>query len=150
MYRTLSPRVSPGRAPTTGAISDDDPTSLDPHRLRSVVVIEDEPDVLELLCDLLRSTGYVAVGVADPRRLPDLVEDLQPDLFLVDLMLPQSSGIEVAQTLRQQGFAQTPMIAISAWRRMRRQAEDSELFQAILPKPFDVNVILDTIDRHTE
>lgn len=150
MDRSLSPRASSDRAPSSGAVATADPTSPAPRPLRSVVVIEDEPDVLELLCDLLRSTGYVAVGVADPRRLPELLGELRPDLFLVDLMLPGSSGIEVAQDLRRRGFTQTPMIAISASRLMRRTADDSALFQATLPKPFDVEAILDTIERHTE
>jgi CheY-like chemotaxis protein len=72
---------------------------------------------------------------------------VSPALFLVDVMLPGMSGIELAEQLRAGGFARTPMIAMSASPGMLRAAAESRLFQEILPKPFDLTTLLDCVGR---
>lgn len=112
-----------------------------------VVVIEDEPDVLELLCDVLDSSGYSTVGLRDPELVRGMASITHPDAFLLDLMLPGKSGIEVAQELRSDGFEDTPIIAISASRLLLRTAVKSHLFQATLPKPFDIEEVIDCLEH---
>jgi CheY-like chemotaxis protein len=112
-----------------------------------VVVIEDEPDILALLRDLLEMEGFRVVSVKDPHVLESSVASVEPDLFLVDIMLQGTSGIEVAERLRGSGFGDTPMIAMSASQLMRRLASESGLFQEALDKPFDIPVLLECVER---
>jgi CheY-like chemotaxis protein len=63
-------------------------------------------------------------------------------------MLPETNGIDLAQRLRTRGFDETPMIAISASSTMIRQATACGLFQAAIPKPFDLDDVLDVVSQH--
>lgn len=112
-----------------------------------VVVIDDEPDVLELIHEVLREEGLPVIAVDQPDRAVNVVAQTMPKMFLVDLMLPGCDGIELARRLRQMGLERTPMVAMSASMGMLTAAEASELFDDTLAKPFDLNTLLDCIDR---
>lgn len=114
-----------------------------------IAVVEDETPVLELLRDVLESEGFSVL----PFDHPDLLErhlesDLRPDLFLIDIMLPGSTGIELAGILRQRGFAHTPMVAMSASKAMTAFAARSGLFRETLYKPFDLFDLLTCVNRN--
>lgn len=114
-----------------------------------VVVIDDERDVLALICDVLEDEGYRAICLPDVERTPQLVQcEHTPALFLLDIMLPRTTGIEVARGLRATGFGQTPMIAMSASTAMLQAAVDSDLFQATIAKPFDLDTLLGTVEQY--
>ena len=112
-----------------------------------LVVVEDEPDILQLLHDLFEVEGFSTIGVAQPQMVLGVAGKTSPDLFLVDIMLPGMSGIEVAEILRANGFASTPMIAMSASRVMVDLAIQSGLFQAVVNKPFDFDLLFEEIYR---
>lgn len=116
--------------------------------LVSIVVIEDERDVLRLLCDVLESDGFEVIGVGRPDQVQRVAQTAHPDVFLLDLMLPGMSGIELARRLRELGYLQEPMIAMSASPRMLNAAHRSGLFQETLAKPFDLSTLLDTVERY--
>jgi CheY-like chemotaxis protein len=71
----------------------------------------------------------------------------RPDLILVDIMLPKSSGIEVADKLWMNGFGTTPMIALSASSVMVDLARQSPFFDVVLRKPFDMEELLDEVQN---
>lgn len=112
-----------------------------------VVVLEDERDIRTLLCDALDSQGYQVVCPPHPAQLDDYLLDCDPDLFLIDLMLPRTSGIEVVQKLQTGPFADVPRIAMSASVLMAQLAEHSGLFQETIRKPFDLDELFSVIDR---
>ena len=111
-----------------------------------IVVIEDERDVLELLRDVLETEGFPVIAVPHPSKVRDSVSNVQPELFLVDMMLPGTSGVELAHQLRAE-FADKPMIAMSASPLMLQVAAESKLFQDMLNKPFDLSVLLTHVER---
>jgi CheY-like chemotaxis protein len=110
-----------------------------------VVVVEDEPSVLEMLRDLLTMNGYSVVPVSYPELVHTIDPDLHPDVFLLDVMLPGMSGVELAAQLRTCGFEETPMIAMSASPLMLELAAASKLFRQTVAKPFDITKLLDAI-----
>lgn len=112
---------------------------------RMVMVVDDEPAVLDLISDLLREEGYHAVSFDHPRRALAEAKAHAPSLFILDVMLPTISGIDLAASLRSDGFAETPIIAISASYLATSLANDSGLFTAVLAKPFDVVDLLDLV-----
>ena len=111
-----------------------------------IVIVEDEPDILDMVTDVLELEGFDVIAFNRPFDPSTLRID--PDLFVVDLMLPGQSGIELAKRLRWQGFRSVPMIAMSASSKMLRAAEQSGLFQALLAKPFDLLRLLQMIETH--
>jgi CheY-like chemotaxis protein len=113
-----------------------------------VAVVEDEPEILQLLSDVLRASEFPVMAYSDP----DLIETSEgqegPRVFLIDLMLPSISGIQLAGELRARGYSDTPMIAMSASRVMLEFAAKSSLFQATLVKPFDVSTVIELVERY--
>jgi DNA-binding response OmpR family regulator len=112
-----------------------------------VIVVEDEPEVLGLLQDILEMDSFVVTGVPRPDLVWDAISAGQPDLFLLDVMLPGMSGVELAQQLQDNIPNCPPMIALSASRLMLGVAEKSALFVATVSKPFDIDTLLATVER---
>jgi CheY-like chemotaxis protein len=115
-----------------------------------IVVVEDEPEVLAVLRDLLELEDFKVVGFARPDLALSVLGTVTPDLFLIDIMLPGMSGIELAERLRAGGYSHTPMIAMSASGLMSRFAAESGYFQEAIDKPFDVDALLKCVERYLE
>jgi CheY-like chemotaxis protein len=113
----------------------------------TVVVVDDEPGILSVVCEVLEDDGYKVVCLSRPQMAEEL-DIATPQLFILDMMMPGLSGIALARQLRRYRFSDTPMIAMSASSTMLRAAEDSHLFQGTLPKPFELNRLLDLAERY--
>jgi DNA-binding response OmpR family regulator len=117
----------------------------------TVVVVDDERDVLDLICSVLEEEGYAVVCFNHPVLTDDLKEqEPAPHLFMLDIMLPNMSGIDLAHRLRRDGFAETPMIAMSASPTMLDRAKESRLFHDYLGKPFELDTLLRTVKGHMQ
>jgi two-component system response regulator MtrA len=112
-----------------------------------VVVIDDERDVLDVVCDVLAYEGFPVVCLQTPPSPERLLADSRPSVFVIDIMLPGTSGIAVAKELRADGFPHTPMVAMSASKQMIAAAEKTGLFQETLSKPFDLDELVRLIAR---
>ena len=78
-------------------------SSKDP-KLTKVLVVEDEPQILRLIELELKYEGYDVITSADGKEALALVREHNPDLILLDCMLPSLSGEEVCLKLREEGF----------------------------------------------
>ncbi len=87
-------------------------SSKDP-KLTKVLVVEDEPQILRLIELELKYEGYEVITSSDGKEALVLVREHNPDLILLDCMLPSLSGEEVCLKLREEGFDQ-PIIFITA------------------------------------
>ena len=82
---------------------------------KRVLVVDDEVDVTELLSYHLRQRGFVAQSVNDPRRALDVVRAFDPDLIVLDVMMPDLSGLQVCRLIRSDAsLRKTPIIFLSA------------------------------------
>jgi DNA-binding response OmpR family regulator len=113
-----------------------------------VVVIEDDVDVLGIVRDALEADGYAVIPISHPTMVNTLDHDVCPDLFLIDVMLPQRSGIEVAQELRRKAFGSSPMIAMSASRLLAGAASAAGIFDDVMDKPFDLAQLLECVQLY--
>ncbi len=77
-----------------------------------ILVVDDEPSVTELLTYNLRKANYEVLTAADGREALNLARQAQPDLVLLDLMLPEVDGLEVCRELRK--TSQVPIIMLTA------------------------------------
>jgi CheY-like chemotaxis protein len=113
-----------------------------------IVVVEDEPDIRDVLCQVLEGEGYDVLAFHRPEPVTHLKDtEEHPELFLLDIMLPDMNGIALAARLRDDGFDETPKVAISASREMLEAAEESHLFDATLSKPFEIDDLLTIVAR---
>lgn len=117
------------------------------YQPRHVLIVEDDIAVLEMLADALGGAGYSVMAVGHPEMVAAVARRRTPDLFLVDIMLADASGVEVAQQLRRAGFTDTPMIGMSASSLMNRVATEAGVFQAVLEKPFELNDLFAELER---
>ena len=79
---------------------------------KSVLIVEDDQNIAELLRLYLEKEGYVAAIAADGGAGVEMFRKLQPDLVLLDVMLPVMDGWNVLKTIRKD--ATTPVIMLTA------------------------------------
>lgn len=80
-----------------------------------ILVVDDEEDILNLLVYNLEKEGYLVCRALDGREALRVVKAEKPDLIILDLMLPEIPGLEVAKTLRKDAdTASIPIIMLTA------------------------------------
>ena len=79
---------------------------------RTVLVVEDEQALREALVSVLDDEGYRTLSAADGRQALELFRAEKPDLVLLDLMLPELSGLEVCRILRRE--SDVPILMLTA------------------------------------
>ena len=78
-------------------------------------IIDDEPDILELVTIHLEQNGFIAKGFLNSRDFYKAVEKNKPDLLILDLMLPEEDGLEICKNIKQrEGMSHIPIIILSA------------------------------------
>jgi DNA-binding response OmpR family regulator len=118
-------------------------------RTLSLVVAEDDPDVLGLLRRRLSRLGYEVVVAADGRQALDAVLRTAPDAVVLDRLMPAMSGEEVCAALKSDArTAAIPVVLLSA------QASEREIVEGFgagaddyLTKPFDLNELDERLRR---
>lgn len=121
-----------------------------------ILIVEDEAALIVTLRDRLRKEGYVVIVAKDGLTALERATDEEPDLILLDLMLPSEDGLTVCRRLRQMGF-NTPIVMLTARREtmdkvagLRTGADD------YVTKPFQMSELIARIesslrraDQHT-
>jgi len=80
-----------------------------------ILVVDDDPRTLRHVRDVLAEADYAPVVTGDPEQLPELISTHKPRLVLLDLVLPDTDGIKLMESLRE--LADLPVIFISAYGR---------------------------------
>ena len=88
-----------------------DTTTQRPEGL--LLVVDDEPNIRELLSASLRHAGFDVITAADGREALQLAERCRPDLVVLDVMLPDMNGFSVTKRLRESGFT-APILFLTA------------------------------------
>jgi two-component system alkaline phosphatase synthesis response regulator PhoP len=85
------------------------------NRRKKILVVEDEPDIRELVRYNLENGGFHVVETEDGEAALRLVEKEKPALVILDLMLPNADGLEICRMLRQRaGSADLPIVMLTA------------------------------------
>jgi DNA-binding response OmpR family regulator len=109
-----------------------------------VLIVEDDPDIAELVARYLQKAGFVADRAASGREALQMIAARAPDLLVLDLMLPHVDGLEVCRLIRaNEATAAIPIIMLTA------RAEESERIVGLevgaddyLAKPFSPNELV--------
>ncbi|MCX8031073.1 MAG: response regulator [Thermodesulfovibrionales bacterium] len=78
----------------------------------NILIVEDEPKLASLLADYLKAYGFTPFCLYRGGRVIEWVKEHQPDLILLDLMLPERDGMEICRDIRK--FSAVPIIMITA------------------------------------
>lgn len=116
---------------------------------RSVLVVDDEPDLLQAVCGFLEDEGFTVRGVSSgTQALEVLTAGPAPDLVLLDVMMPGLSGYDVLEKM--DGIAKAsrvPVVLMSAVEGASRKTPPR--CKAFLKKPFDIDKLLATVSSLT-
>ncbi len=119
--------------PSAGAVADTGDT---------VLVVDDEQLVRDLLVQFLSLRGYRALGVKEGPEAISMVEQTSPDLILLDLMLPGMNGVEVLRRLRDKHFSGAIIIVTGSYDEELLQDAWSLHPQEVITKPIDLDKLL--------
>lgn len=103
-----------------------------------VLIVEDEPNIVESLSFVLQRAGYDVTSAADGEMALGLLRAATPDLLVLDLMLPGINGFEVLKAVKANpALGAVPVIVLTAkgQARDRRMAEDIGV-EGFMTKPF--------------
>jgi two-component system, cell cycle response regulator DivK len=119
---------------------------------KTVTIVEDNELNMKLFHDLLEAHGYRTVATRNGMEALDLARKHRPDLILMDIQLPEVSGLEVAKWLKEDPELKAiPVVAVTAF----AMKGDGERIreggcEAYLSKPISVAKFIETIRRFLE
>jgi len=122
-----------------------------PAPTRRILVVDDEPAIRRLLCDVFASEGYLVTQAANGRQALQQLQLVQPNIVVLDLMMPAMNGLEFAAKCRHiQGCAELPIILLSAVHEALHTATSlsGAGINACLGKPFGIHEILALVEQH--
>ncbi|MBR3033557.1 MAG: response regulator transcription factor [Clostridiales bacterium] len=109
--------------------------------MKKILVVEDEPDIRELLGNYLKNEGYAVVSAEDGVEAISVFSKEKPDLIILDIMIPKIDGYGVCEVIKKQ--ADVPVLMLSAL------GEEKDLLKGYdsmaddyMTKPFSMPVLL--------
>jgi CheY-like chemotaxis protein len=119
-----------------------------PASNRTIMVVDDNPDLVDILRMMLESKGFNVRCASSGKELFAGLEELKPDLILLDIMMPQMDGLEVLTRLKEEpSTAFIPVILLTA----KVHHEDIQRgykmgAEYYITKPFTSTQVLDGIN----
>jgi DNA-binding response OmpR family regulator len=113
---------------------------------RSVLVVEDDPDLLALVEMLLADAGHRVRTAPEGRAALARVEEELPGLILLDMRMPGMNGWDFARELRARHGSPCPIVVVTAAEDARRSAEAIGA-DGFIAKPFDIDEVLAIVER---
>ena len=116
---------------------------------KSVLIVEDNELNMKLFHDLLEAQGYDIYQTRDGNRALDMARENMPDLILMDIQLPEVSGLEVTKWLKEDdNLKQNPVIAVTAFAMKGDEEKIREGgCEAYIAKPISVTNFLETVEQ---
>jgi len=117
---------------------------------KKILIVEDNELNMKLFNDLLRAHGYETVQTIDGRDVLELARQHEPDLILMDIQLPEISGLDVTRMLKaDDGLKHIPVIAVTAF---AMKGDEEKIREGgcedYIAKPISVPNFLETINKH--
>jgi two-component system OmpR family response regulator len=111
------------------------------HAEAKLLVVDDEPNIRELLSATLRYAGFDVLTAADGREAVQLAERVRPDLVVLDVMLPDMDGFAVAHRLRTAG-RRVPVLFLTARDEAEHKLAGLSVGDDYVTKPFSLEEVL--------
>ena len=116
---------------------------------KTVLIVEDNELNMKLFHDLLEAHGYETLQTRDGLEALKIARENNPDLILMDIQLPEVSGLEVAKWIKEdENLKSIPIIAVTAF---AMKGDEEKIRQggceAYIAKPISVSKFLETVER---
>ena len=119
---------------------------------KKVLIVEDNELNMKLFHDLLEAQGYDILETREGLQALSLAREHRPDLILMDIQLPEISGLEVTKWLKEDDeLSHIPVVAVTAFAMKGDEERIREGgCEAYLSKPISVTLFLDTVKKFLE
>ncbi len=155
MFATMRSSTATAPASATPANRGSEVSRTNVNSKKTVLVVDDEKDIVDLVTYNLRRNGYDVLAAFDGREAVEIAQRETPDLILLDLMLPGVDGTEVARRLKADSRTATiPLIMLTA------KGEETDVVVGLtlgaddyVTKPFSMKILLarlNTVLRRSE
>lgn len=114
---------------------------------KRILVVDDEPKIVHLLCQRLKASGYEAFAANDSYQCIKMTREVKPDLILLDIKMPAGGGIHAFNILKSSVYSSTiPVIFITAYPGDEIKKQVKELgADGFFAKPFNSVELLNKI-----
>ncbi len=120
-------------------------TELPADHARAILVVDDDPAIVDVLSELLADEGFTVHTARDGQQALARALEFPPDLILTDLMMPLVDGRALLISLREHPqTAHVPVLLMSA----AGQRRDADGFDAFIAKPFNILTLVAELRRH--
>ncbi len=111
-----------------------------------ILLVDDEPDLADIVKRLLEKYGYeVDIAYNAQEGIKKALQE-NPDIVLMDVLMPGISGIEAARKLKQEHKFEKPVVLFTVVDISELDEEASEVADAYIAKPFDIKVLVKKLE----
>jgi len=116
---------------------------------KKVLIVEDNELNMKLFHDLLEAHGYEVAGTRDGLKALEMAREHRPDLILMDIQLPEVSGLEVTKWIKEDDeLSAIPVVAVTAF---AMKGDEDRIraggCEAYLSKPITVSTFIETVQK---
>ena len=117
---------------------------------QKILIVEDNELNMKLFNDLLEAHDYETVTTRDGTKALELARDTKPDLILMDIQLPEVSGLDITKQLKAEGDLKSiPVIAVTAFAMKGDEDKIRECgCEGYISKPISISDFIETIQNH--
>ncbi|MCU7809531.1 MAG: response regulator [Candidatus Thiodiazotropha sp. (ex Semelilucina semeliformis)] len=116
---------------------------------KKILIVDDEPNIVLSVEFLMKRSGYDVVTATDGQQALDLLAEVDPDLMILDVMMPRKNGFEVCAEIRaDQQFLKLPILMLSAKGREAEVKKGLSLGAvAYITKPFSTHELVEKVSE---
>ncbi len=117
--------------------------------VKKVLVVDDSQAEIRLMQSMLQQGGYCSVGVSDPTRIEEAIEEERPNVILLDVVMPQRNGFQACRELKSQDcYSKIPVILVtSRTAPSDRYWGEQQGANGYVTKPFTPDELLSAVKR---
>ena len=115
---------------------------------RKIMVVDDEPDILFTVGQMLELSGYEVIKAVDGKECLEKLSEHTPDLVLLDIMMPEMSGWDVAAEIKENPeWSEIPIVFLTAKGDTMSIGMGSMTSEDYIIKPFDIEDLKQRINK---
>jgi twitching motility two-component system response regulator PilH len=114
-----------------------------------VLVVDDSEAEVKLMLSLLQRSGFHSIGISDPTKIEEVIEEEHPNVILLDVVMPQRNGFQVCRDLKShEPYARIPVILVtSKTAPSDRYWGEQQGANGYVAKPFTPDELIEAVKR---